>query len=417
MEEILIPALIIMLTAIAVILLGLTIHVRFPWLIRRFLLGHPAGRKKFPVSCGAQLDRITEPSVPPGTGEFNCRVQLTTHEEGNCVFDVFNVQIAGTIHAPADMYYTTLQITIEDITDEGCNPRPVHSRVKQWQSKNPPVFCYNADLGKTPTEVTTLSDWTSVAQLHLDWLMFPQKGNRKLRFRTSILSRQSGEQLAWATFTLCYENPDFGYIDLQENIQRTKTLAVALAFAVSAVDGKLYDCEIELIKNWARKNVDISQASDKARKTLEKALNKTVAFFSSGNQLDIYKICKEIVEIVPVAQRYDILDLCLKVVKAKGTASAEEINLLKNLAEWLEVDTNRFRAMVEKTLPVDMHQIRDQEVILGLSSDMGKEKTREQLNKEFIKWNSRVTSSDPAIQSQADQMLKLIAEARRQYVS
>jgi uncharacterized tellurite resistance protein B-like protein len=247
--------------------------------------------------------------------------------------------------------------------------------------------------------------------------MFPQKGNRKLRFRTSILSRQSGEQLAWATFTLCYENPDFGYIDLQENIQRTKTLAVALAFAVSAVDGKLYDCEIELIKNWARKNVDISQASDKARKTLEKALNKTVAFFSSGNQLDIYKICKEIVEIVPVAQRYDILDLCLKVVKAKGTASAEEINLLKNLAEWLEVDTNRFRAMVEKTLPVDMHQIRDQEVILGLSSDMGKEKTREQLNKEFIKWNSRVTSSDPAIQSQADQMLKLIAEARRQYVS
>ena len=64
-----------------------------------------------------------------------------------------------------------------------------------------------------------------------------------------------------------------------------------------------------------------------------------------------------------------------------------------------------------------MHETMDQEVILGVSSDMGKEKTREQLNKEYIKWNSRVTSSDPAIQSQADEMLKLIAEARRQYVS
>jgi len=416
MEEILIPVLIVMLTAIAVALLGLTIHIRFPGLINRSLSNASTGRKEFPVSCSAHPDRITEPSAPPDTREFNCRVQFTRHEEGNCVVDAFNVQIGGTIHAPCDMYYTTLQITIEDVTDEGCNARPVHSRVKQWHSNDSPVFCYTADLGKTPTKVTTLSDWTSVAQLHLDWLMFPQKGNRKLLFSTSILSRKSAEELACAKFTFCYENHEFGYIDLQENIQRTKTLAVALAFAVSAVDGKLYDCEIELIKNWARNNVDISQASDKARNSLEKALNKTVAFFSGGNHLDIYNICKEIVEIVPIAQRYDILDLCLQVAQANGVASAEEINLLKSLAEWLEVDSNRFRSMVEKTLPVDMHEIRDQEVILGVSSDMGKEKTREQLNKEYIKWNSRVTSSDPAIQNQADQMLQLIAEARRQYV-
>jgi tellurite resistance protein len=416
MEEILIPALIVMLTAIAVILLGFTIQIRFPWLISRFLLRDSAGQKKFPVSCSTQHDQLAEPSAPPDMRKFNCRAQLTKQEEGNCVVDAFNVQIGGTIHTPCDMYYTTLQITIADVTDEGCNARPVHSRVKQWHSDDSPVFCYTADLGKTPTKLTTLSDWTSVAQLHLDWLMFPQKGNRKLLFSTSILSRKSTEELACAAFTFCYENPEFGYIDLQENIQRTKTLAVALAFAVSAVDGKLYDCEIELIKNWARNNVDISQASDKARNSLEKALNKTVAFFSAGNHLNIYDICTEIVEIVPIAQRYDILDLCLQVAQANGVASSEEINLLKNLADWLEVDPKRFRSMVEKTLPVDMHETKDQEVILGVSSDMGKEKTREQLNKEYIKWNSRVTSSDPAIQNQADQMLKLIAEARRQYV-
>jgi hypothetical protein len=86
--------------------------------------------------------------------------------------------------------------------------------------------------------------------------------------------------------------------------------------------------------------------------------------------------------------------------------------LLKNLADWLEVDTNRFREMVEKILPVGMHEARDQEVILGVSADMSKEKTRKQLNKEYNKWNSRVTNPDPEIQHQADQMLKLIAEAR-----
>ena len=91
--------------------------------------------------------------------------------------------------------------------------------------------------------------------------------------------------------------------------------------------------------------------------------------------------------------------------------------LLKNLAQWLEVDMNRFREMVEKILPISMHEVRDEEVILGVSADMSRERTRQQLNREYSKWNSRVTSSNPEIQRQADQMLKLIAEARSAYVS
>jgi preprotein translocase subunit Sec63 len=64
-----------------------------------------------------------------------------------------------------------------------------------------------------------------------------------------------------------------------------------------------------------------------------------------------------------------------------------------------------------------MHEVRDMETILGISSDMSKEKVRKHLNKEYSKWNSRVTNADPDIQSQADQMLKLIAEARSQYTT
>jgi hypothetical protein len=45
---------------------------------------------------------------------------------------------------------------------------------------------------------------------------------------------------------------------------------------------------------------------------------------------------------------------------------------------------------------------------------MGRENTRRQLNRYYRKWNSRVTNADPEIQAQADQMLKLIAEARSQ---
>ncbi len=407
-----IPILIVIVTAIVVIILDLTGQIG----IRRFFSNCKAqdsnSRAEFPIVCEAGSSQITEPSELPDPEAFNCRVKLTRQKEADSAFDAFTVQIGGIIRVPSDMHYTTLQILLTDATDEAYDAKPVHSRLKQWQSEDSPAFCYSADLGKIPKQVTSLSDWTSVAQLHIDWLMFPHKGKRNLECTTSILSQSNGHVLACAKCSFNYDNHDIGYIDLQKNVERTKTLAVGLAFAVSAADNKLYDCEIEIIKTWARKNLDFAQASDKDWRKLEKALNKTVAFFSNGNQLDAYKICKEIVEIVPLAERYDILDLCLHVVQANGVAAAEEMDLIKNFAEWLEVDMNRFRDMVEKILPVGMHEDRDQEVILGVSADMSKETTRQQLNREYNKWNSRVTNPDPAIQHQADQMLRLIAEAR-----
>ena len=158
-------------------------------------------------------------------------------------------------------------------------------------------------------------------------------------------------------------------------------------------------------------------ASDTDERKLDKALEKTIAFFRTGNNIDTYKICDEIVTIAPVAQRYDILELCLYVAQSKGSVTAEELTLLKNMAEWLGVDSEKFRIMMEKVLPVDMHQVKNVEIILGITSDMSKERVRKHLNKEYSKWNSRVTNADPDIQNQADQMLKLIAEARSQYTT
>ncbi len=78
---------------------------------------------------------------------------------------------------------------------------------------------------------------------------------------------------------------------------------------------------------------------------------------------------------------------------------------------------DRFRAMMEKVLPVNIHQVKDAKVVLGLGPNMSKEKTRRQLNTQYRQWNSRVTNADPKIQAQADQMLKLIAETRSQLIA
>ena len=359
----------------------------------------------------------------PDLSILNCRVQLTKQKADNSISDTFTIELSGSIRAASESDYATVQILITDATEGTDRAKPVHSQSKQWQMQDaPPVFCYRADLGRLPNRVTTLSDWTTVAHLNLDWLLFPHKGKRTLQFSTSVLSSQNGQEIAYAECLFAYENPAFGYVDLQENIHRAKSLAVALAFAVSAADNKMYHSEVQLIKNWAKKELRIENSELRnctfyiLHSKLEEALDHAVGFFQKGNQLDIYKVCKEIVEIAPLSERYDILDLCLQVARAKGTVAAEELVVLKYIATWLEVDMDRFRAMMEKRLPVNIHQVKDAKVVLGLSSDMGKERTRRQLNKQYRQWNSRVTNADPEIQAQADQMLRLIAEARSQYV-
>jgi len=369
------------------------------------------------VRCKAASSQQAYNSADGNAEGLNCRVQLTKQQDKGAVVDAFIVQICGSIRAPSNTHRAVVRVLIADVTDGMAAVRLVHSRVEQWQMQDSPAFCYETDLGKIPNTAIILSDWMIVARVRLDWLMFPRKGKRNLQFTTSILFGQSGEELARGAYTIAYENSEFGYIDLQENTQQARTLTVALAFAVSAADNKLYNCEVELIKNWARGNIDFSKLSNRAERKLEKALNKTIGFFRDGNQLDIYKICKRIVELAPITVRYDILDLCLRVARANGIVTTEELGLLKNLANWLEVDMDRFREMMGKILPVSMHQVKDLEFVLGVNSDMSKNETLQRLSKEYRKWNARVTNSDPQIRKQADNMLEFIAKARSECVA
>ncbi len=432
MSKLLIPILIGVTASASMILFSLISRTKLAELVSRLRSGYLISHFSFSgltnyikssLSPKANPNPSIESSPELDLTVLNCRVKLSKQqdeglpsEDGDSDFDAFDVEICGSIHAPQDVSSANLNISIVDVTEPRSQGEPVHALVKQWQMPDSSVFFYNANLGRLPHQVTTISDWTSIALLRLDWLSLPRKGKRELMFIISIFPADGGEQLAWARCYFAYHNRDFGYLDLQENDQRAKTLAVTLAFAVSAADKKLYDCEVELIKNWARENIDLSEASNKERRKLEKALNETIAFFRDGNQLNYYDICREIVEIAPLAVRYDILNLCLYVAQANSSVTQEELTVLKDLANWLEIDMDKFREMVEKVLPVDMHEALDVETILGVTSDMNKEKARQHLNKEYSKWSARVTSSDPEIQSQADQMLKLIAEARSQYV-
>ena len=425
MDKVLASILIGVAASISMILLSLIRRVRVAELLSRLRSGDFYRH----LSLSKMINYLKEAVSPPKKSKpsielspeldltiLNCRAKLSQQPDGDDLYDAFEVEICGSIHAPRDVESATLSISIEDTTDPEPKTNPVQSQVKQWQKPDSSEFSYNAKLGKLPNQVTTIQEWTSIALLRLDWLALPCKGKRELMFTTSIFPAEGGEQLACARCYFEYHNREYGYLDLKENIQRAKTLAVALAFTVSATDSKMYECEIELIKNWSRENIDLSETSSKERRKLEKALKETITFFREGNKLNSHDICREIVEIAPPADCESILNLCLYVAQANGSVTSEELTLLKDFASWLEIEADKFREMVQKVFPVDMYEVKDIETILGVTSDMNKEKARRHLNKEYSKWSARVTNSDPEIQSQADQMLQLIADARSEYI-
>ena len=348
--------------------------------------------------------------------ELYCRVQLIqqqTDESGSCIF---SVHIRGKITAPEGFCSILAQVYITDVTQEASHPQVVLDAAGGTGTENSTPFVYGTELGKLPHRITELADWLTIGQINVNRLSFPRKGTRLLQFDVVLSSKQGGLEFARSRCNLDFENQQFGYIDLEENTRCAERLSVALAFAVSSADKKLYKCEIEVIKNRARQQLISENSSEKEKRNLEKSLKRTVRFFRRGGGVDACKICREIVEITPLSFRYDILELCLKVAAAKMIVSAEELALLKNLAKWLEADTEKFRSLSEKIIPANMHEAEDEEMVLGLTCDMDKDKVHRLLNKQYQKWNARVTNSDARIQAQADYMLKFIARARRKYV-
>jgi uncharacterized tellurite resistance protein B-like protein len=281
---------------------------------------------------------------------------------------------------------------------------------------NERFFCFSTELGRLPKAVTKLSDWITVAKIDADWLTLPRRGKRDLLLVVSILSGKSGEKIASTYSNFIYENPAAGYIDLQENIERAKILAITLAFAVAVADNDIADCELEVIKSWAQTNIAAFSGSNRSKRRLEKALSRTVSLLNRGQQINIPGVCAKITELAAYQQRCDILQLCMYVAKATGTVTEGKFNTLGNIADRLEIDKGQFFEMTERFLPPDICEVKDVSLLVGITSDMSKDQARERINKQYRKWSARVTNFDPEIRQQAALMLDYIAKARNEYI-
>jgi uncharacterized tellurite resistance protein B-like protein len=352
-------------------------------------------------------DKPEKPEEPFARGSVDAVVNFEPEDAEDHDQDLV-ISIKGTIRGRENDFIVA-HIVIEDITDSQQNPEPVYENPPA--ASQDPTFRRAVRVGKITGGTATLSDFSKIASIPTDQLLLPRSGRRMLKVDICFRSQSNQTLLGLATVGLPYENPHPGYIDLEQARQRVGNMAVALALTISAADGEITEEKSWLIKNWIRDNLtdptDIAQHDD-----FDKAFDKALKFFKKGCRIDIDGMAAEIAENGSPAQKYDIIELCMKVAAADGKATRTELMLLKKLSNSFRIDTERFRSMLEKFLPVGMHDVHDAELVLGINENMDPEQSRRQLNAEYRKWNSRVTSSDPSVQNQADHMLKLIAQAR-----
>jgi len=367
---------------------------------------------------GFQSSQRNMPAAKPVNREkFQCKVDILQELSEEGVVETFVVQIRGQVRVPTEMHDTDIQVLLADITDDSAHP--VLSTAHQWQMDDSVAFCYFSHNGKIPRQEYTLSNWVSIAQIRSDVLIFPRCGLRKLEFVTSLISRETGVELVCGSFAMEYKNDQLGYIDTKENKEQSAFLSVKLATMVGLQDAGLNESAKGIIREWAA-NAGTLSANNSTSGTTDKGagliLEELVKNLLTAEDRDIDSVCRELSVCSAIPDRYNAMKLCLKVAGSGGPVGGEGTVLLSRIAEHLEIDKEKFRAMAQKVLQIATDEELEVEFILGISADMSREAAREHLNNEYQKWNARVTHPDPAIQAQADQMLRLIAEARGKYV-
>ena len=120
-------------------------------------------------------------------------------------------------------------------------------------------------------------------------------------------------------------------------------------------------------------------------------------------------------------QKYELVDLLLKVVSADDELSKEEDMMLNKIVKKLEIDQKTYNQMKNKTIAsvgkieTSDYSSGSDEQLLGLSDELTDQEKCKELRKLYSKWNGLTNSSNKQTKIRAKEMVKKIANLRSKY--
>ncbi len=319
-----------------------------------------------------------------------------------------------------------------DTTDGDDNAHPAFTFVPQLQEDDNMAFQF-VNEGVYIPAYGGWEDYTQAFQIPVDLLSLAKKGKRRLTLILRIYPQYvntfdinfgfGGESAIFhltKDFTFDYQNP--GYEEISENKENIVKYSIELAISMANIDGNYDNQEKEIIKEWITQNSKTfnedlkewqhdSELIEIFEEAYEHALQEIV-----NQNLPISEILNNLKQIADTKSKHDAIDLCYKVLAADGNMDREESNLIKFIADELEIQQEELLAMqdqyiISMSITEKSHTEEDINSILGITNEMSRGEKIHKLKEDFSKWNSRlnvVSSQEEKDNAQA--MIDLISK-------
>ena len=344
--------------------------------------------------------------------------------------EVFHIEAKGLIP------HVTKKINIRFVTSvfdaSGEELLPVISVLDDFQETESIIFQSFVDAGSV-TPNTGFTSWEKVGVVIPSMLIPPNSGNRKLTIFTRIIDVDSGltitngthkkghKGLLWAKSIDTYFNfKEKGYQEESEDQEEAMGLVVKLGVAVAMSDRNLDDSEGAAIQAWAKKS--IQPYPEEKQKKLKNLYNSSIkeAYEKARNgDLSLSVITSRLNEIADKKTKYEAIEFCYAIMAADGIADAEEMKIIKTIANVLNLNVNEIAKIKDRKLvglETKFSNDASIEELLGIDPSWTTAKIKKHLRDEFQKWNGRLnTMSDGPEKESAQNMLNLVAKARKKY--
>ncbi len=338
-----------------------------------------------------KIERIIDESLPTGQDEL------------------FRVQMIGQILTPCDNMDTDVTVEFLDVTEGPFHPDMILSVDEKYRDPDGTGIAFTIHNGVVPHKNAVLSSWVTITEIPCHILRFAFRGRRKLQIKIAIQSHETGEVLVSDRQTIEYVSCRDGYKQLQDRklniLKSTIELAVMLGNCRDTIGQKVKQRLTEWLEQKAQ--------SFPAAETLAESIDSLGSHKDSD---EIEQTAEELVAYGDQADKLAATELALQVAADGKTITPAQFKSLAEIAQRLDIKQDRFLNLCQKILLVSDCKIEDPSLLLGIDESMDEQIYRDKLNREYRKWNARVTHPDEQIRCQADKMLSLIAELRSRRV-
>ena len=204
------------------------------------------------------------------------------------------------------------------------------------------------------------------------------------------------------------------------NYEYKEELTIKMAVMMALTNNKIDNEESKIIKAFMKNKMDSSKfgAKNFYKMQMDEALKDGAAILSN-KQFPVQKITSKIKKNFDNDEKYEVIDLCMKILSADDKAKSDEIKMIDVIANGIGIKKtdSTFAALKDKYLlklsDDGDNSLENLEIKLGIDPKLTYREKRKYVVSQYKKWNSRLNIlKDPIERKNAQKILDLLGEWR-----